>query len=261
MADIPPTQPTKRKALNKDQLNILYTLYKFRFCTTDLLRTTQSKQISRQYMNTRLRILCEQEYIGRKYDSSYKLQAKFAQYYLLPKGIEILKQHPEYFNAQVLRNIKKDTSASERFVRHCINIFSVYAKLKEQYGKTSDSGFYFYTKSYMVGYIVDSFPKPLPDAFVSFKVSADRQVRHSVVECFDDTMPHSVMRRKIERIIDHADGGEWSLTASYPEVLLICETERLKKNVQQWAKQEYDRGWSNDLVINVVSLGESDWKL
>src|SRR5487761_1142882 len=98
MPDIPTTIPTRHKALNKDQLNILYALYKFRFGTTDLLRTTQTKQISRQYMNTRLRILCEQEYIGRRYDSSYKLQAKFAQYYLLPKGVEVLKQHPEIFN-------------------------------------------------------------------------------------------------------------------------------------------------------------------
>src|ERR1700691_4894520 len=99
------TQPSHRKALNKEQLNVLYALYKFRFATTDLLRTTQNKQLTRQYMNTRLRILREQEYIGRRYDTTYRLQAKFAQYYLLPKGIAVLKQHPEHFNPQVLRNI------------------------------------------------------------------------------------------------------------------------------------------------------------
>jgi hypothetical protein len=210
-------------------------------------------------MNTRLRILCEQEYIGRRYDSSYKLQAKFAQYYLLPKGIDVLKQHPEIFNAQILKNIKKDVNASERFVRHSINIFNVYAKLKEQYDETSNGSFYFYTKSYMVGYIVDSFPKPYPDAFASFRSQPSKDIGHYITECFDDTMPQSVMRKRIEQLIDHADSDEWSLTQSYPTILLVCENDRIKKNVQRWAAQESDRGWSSDLVIKVVSLDDEKW--
>jgi DNA-binding HxlR family transcriptional regulator len=71
------SNPTHRKTLNNNQLQVLYSLYKFRFGTTDLLRATQDKSISRQFMNRRLQVLCDQEYIGRKYDSSYKLQAKF----------------------------------------------------------------------------------------------------------------------------------------------------------------------------------------
>lgn len=261
MPDISATQPSHRKALNKDQLNVLYTLYKFRFGTTDLLKTTQSKHISRQYMNTRLRILCDQGYIGRRYDSSYKLQAKFAQYYLLPEGIEILKQHPEHFSSQVLRNIKIDIDASDRFARHCINIFAAYARLRERYGEISGNSFHFYTKSYMVGEKAEGFPAPLPDAFASFKTSADRKTQHYIVECFDDTMPHSVMRKKVERLVDHADSDNWSLTSSYPAILLICETERLRRNTQQWAKQELERGWSNDLVINAVGLNGEKWEL
>jgi DNA-binding HxlR family transcriptional regulator len=261
MTDLSTTKPIRRKALNKDQLNILYTLYKFRFGTTDLLRTTQSKQISRQYINTRLRILCEQEYIGRRYDSSYKLQAKFAQYYLLPKGIEILRQHPEIFNVQILKNIKKDVNASESFARHAINIFKVCAKLKEQYGDTSNGSFHFYTKSYMVGYIVDSFPKPLPDAFASFRATLGRAIEHYIIECFDDTMPQSVMRKRIEQLVDHADSDEWSLTKSYPNILLVCEIDRIQKSVQRWVTQESYRGWSNDLAINVVALDANKWEL
>jgi hypothetical protein len=199
------TQPSHRKALNKDQLNVLYALYKFRFGTTDLLKITQSKTISRQYMNKRLHILYEQQYIGRRYDSSYKLQAKFAQYYLLQKGIEVLKQYPGHFNKQVLRNIKIDVKASDRFVQHSANIFAIYARLKELHGEASGSNFHFYTKSYMIGEKAEEFPKPLPDAFASFKVIKNKPVQHYFIECFDGTMPQSVMRKRIEQLIDHAE--------------------------------------------------------
>jgi len=243
-----PYQPSHRKTLNKNQLSILYTLYKFRFGTTDLLRTTQTKPITRQYMNTRLRILCEQEYIGRRYDSSYKLQAKFAQYYLLPKGIVMLKQYPEHFHAQVLRNIKRDEGASERFARHSINVFAIYAKLKDKYGEDVGGSLYFYTKSYMVGEKAEGFPKPLPDAFASF---GDE---HYIIECFDDTMPQSAMKKRIEQLVENADSGDWILTKGYPSVLLVCETVRLQKLVRRWADVELERGWSDDLSIEVKAL-------
>jgi hypothetical protein len=249
------TKPIHRKTLNKDQLNVLHALYKFRFGTTDLLKTTQSKQITRQYMNKRLQILSEQEYIGRRYNKSYKLQAKFAQYYLLPKGIEVLKKHPEHFKSQILRNIKKDIDASERFARHSINVFTVYTQLKELYGDISGDGFHFYTKNYMVGERAEGFPKPLPDGFISFRPSEDKPVCHYLVECFDDTMPQSAMRKRIEQLVDHADSEEWTLTNEYPGILLVCETERLQKNVERWAKQEVERSWQNSLTIEIVTIG------
>ena len=248
------TQPSHRKALNKDQLNVLYALYKFRFGTTDLLKIIQSKNISRQYMNKRLRILCEQEYIGRRYDSSYRLQAKFATYYLLPKGIEVLKQRPEHFNKQILRNIKKDVDASDRFARHSINVFAVYAEIKELYGEVTSKDFYFYTKSYMVGDRAEDFPKPLPDAFASFRTIDNQKIEHYLIECFDDTMPQSVMKRRIKQLIDHADSDEWTLTNTYPDVLLVCETERLHKNVQRWTNAELEQSWSNETIIQVKMI-------
>src|SRR5215471_11927841 len=114
-------QPINRKPLNYEQLHVLDSLYNFRFGTTDLLATSMSKPTSRRFMNERLRVLCEQEYIGRRYDSSYRLQARFASYYLLPKGIEVLKKKSKEYRTSVLRNIRKDNAASDRFAQHCIN--------------------------------------------------------------------------------------------------------------------------------------------
>ncbi len=205
-------------------------------------------------MNKRLHILCEHEYVGRRYDSSYRLQAQFAQYYLLPKGIEVLKQKPEHFNKQILRNIKRDINASDRFARHSINVFAVYTKLKQLYGEVSGDSFHFYTRSYMTGDKAEGFPKPLPDVFASFRRPSDHRLKHYLVECFDDTMPQSVMKKRIEQLVDHADSEEWALTKEYPNILLVCETERLQKLAKKWADTALEQGWSNNLIIEAKTL-------
>jgi hypothetical protein len=74
-------------------------------------------------------------------------------------------------------------------------------------------------------------------------------------------MPQSVMRKRIEQLVDHADSDEWSLTKSYPNILLVCEIDRIQKSVQRWVTQESYRGWSNDLAINVVALDANKWEL
>jgi hypothetical protein len=231
------TQPSHRKALNKDQLNVLYALYKFRFGTTDLLKATQSKSISRQYTNKRLQILCEQEYIG-----------------LLPRGIEILKRYPGHFDKQVLRNIKRDIGASDTFVEHSLTVFALYSRLRELYGEVSGKGFYFYTKSYLAGDKTEGFPKVLPDVFATFRTSEKKSAIHYLIDCLDIPMPQSAMKKRIMRFIDHADSDEWTLTKKYPNILLVCETERIQKNVERWVKQELEKSWVEDLHIEVVAI-------
>jgi hypothetical protein len=130
----------------------------------------------------------------------------------------------------------------------------VYARLKELYGDTSGNGFHFYTKNYMTGEKAEEFPKPLPDAFASFRTTELKPAKHYLIECFDDTMPQSAMRKRIEQLVDHADSNEWTLTKAYPNMLLVCETERLQKSVERWAKQEVERSWQDILTIEALRI-------
>ena len=138
-------EPTYRKPLNTKQLKVLYALYKFRFANEEQLAKYQG-DVSRRYMHERVRVLVEQEYIGRRFDDSYRLAGKPAIYYLLPRGIDVLKLHPKDFNTQILRYIRRDINASERFARHSINIFAIYCQFKDRYG----DNFKFFTKSYLI---------------------------------------------------------------------------------------------------------------
>jgi hypothetical protein len=243
-------QPIARKALNQKQLLILHILYKFRFGTEALL-TKHQATITQRYMHERLRILCEQQYIGRTYNGSFKLAGKPAYYYLLPKGIAILKQRPDDFDYQVLRNIRKDAKASDRFVEHSLNVLETCIAMKTKYGE----GLKFFTGSYIHQY--DYFPMPLPDAYATIQVADKQTTRHIIIECFDTTKPDFVIRKRIEQLIDHADSGEWPAD-KYPELLFICNTVVLKKKVEKWAAKSLEASWLEDLIVTVKLTSELD---
>jgi protein involved in plasmid replication-relaxation len=233
MTDI---QPTHRKALNKSQLQILYLLYKFRFGTTELFVKSQNNKISRQYMNVRLRILCEQEYIGRKYDSSYKLSGKPATYHLLPKGIKLLKQRPDDFNPKVLKNIGNDRWAKARFINHCLVVFDICCTLKKLYGDELK----FFTGSYLKLPKYEYFPQPLPDAYLSFKQD---KAKHFLLDYFESSVPFFVLKRRVKYYVSYAEDNLWSKKSRLPAILFVCDTEELRKKVETEVVKALDRSW------------------
>lgn len=243
------TPPTHRKSLNPNQLQVLDTLYHFRFGTTDLLASTMSKHTSRRFMNERLRVLCEQEYIGRRYDSSYRLQAKFATYYLLPNGINTLKQQPEKYQAKTLRNIRKDINASDRFVGHSLGVFAAYASLKPLYG----ASFTFDTKSNLSHPDFDYFPEVLPDGYAAYSAKSGER-KHFMLECFDATKPQKFLRQRIAQIIDHEYTDGWKDGDPYPEILIVCDTEELRQKAQKWVIKIVEDEAAEEMKFYVTSL-------
>ncbi len=87
------TEPPIHKPLNQKQLSLLDTLYRFRFATTELLTQTLGTS-NKGKMNQRLKLLLDQEYIGRRYEKTYHLTGRHASYFLQAKGIKALKDRP-----------------------------------------------------------------------------------------------------------------------------------------------------------------------
>ncbi len=100
------TIPRPRKHLNEQQNEILQILYKFRFATIELIVQYQELD-SAKYTHTRLKILLEKKYIGRNYSGQDKIHGRPANYYLLTKGIWVLKEDPD-INTKALNGIYKD---------------------------------------------------------------------------------------------------------------------------------------------------------
>ena len=119
-----------RKKLNAEQLEVLELLYKFRFGSNDLIAQYFGKK-DRSFVFKRLSILLEQGLIGKRFDSSYRIQGKPAAYYLCPAGARKLQER----NPDRPINIKaiyKDKTVSEQFIEHCFGVLQLYLQLKER---------------------------------------------------------------------------------------------------------------------------------
>lgn len=234
-------QPRYRKQLNEQQRDILALLARFRFGTSTLL--SHFFATTSRYTHERLRILVEQDYTGKRYDASYKLAGRPAEYYLLPKGIAALAEN-DTVSPKLVKLLAKDEHASDRFVRHCLSILSAAVQLKRQYGDTLQ----FRTRSDYAGN--ELFPQPLPDGYAFIQNKEKRT--HYFIECFDGTMPESVMRATITRHVEFYDNDNWESDTPYPTIVLICRDERLKTKVEKWVQKSLDEGWSDDVRFEAL---------
>lgn len=151
------------RKLNQNQIDVLLLLYKFRYATSNLL--TQKLELQhRNSINSRLRILQEQEYIGRKYDKSYKMMNKPASYFMLPKGLAALRGMDGISN-NVLKNMYKDAGATNEFVERNLAIFGICNKLEDIFGQRFDM----FSKSELTD--MEGMPEALPDGLVRLKTS------------------------------------------------------------------------------------------
>ncbi len=243
------TEAKHRRKLNDEQLEVLELLYKFRFGSNDLIAQYFGKK-DRSFVFKRLKILLEQELIGKRFDSSYRIQGKPAAYYLLPGGARKLQEHRDSEDDQVnIKGIYKDKFVSETFIQHSLNIFASYNQLKAHYGNSID----FFTKSDLATY--DHYPKPLPDAFLSLE--AEGSTKHFFVEVQENSQPFFTAVRKVKKYIDYKESGDWAITETdFPTILFICESASLQKRLQKQIAKMLDKTLTDDLVFATATIEE-----
>lgn len=217
-----------RRKLNSDQLLVLKLLFKFRFGSNDLVAQYFGKK-DRSYVFKRLTILLKQDYIGKRFDSSYRIQGKPAAYYLTPAGARILKSSFEDIELNI-KSIYKDKTVSESFVQHCLDVFAVHNQLKDIYGDK----LLFFTKSQLASY--DYFPDKSPDAYIRLKNGEGES--QFFLDIYHDSQPFFTIVRRIKQYISYCEDGDWGATETdFPKVLVVCESVSTQKRlIKQMAK-------------------------
>jgi ATP-dependent Clp protease ATP-binding subunit ClpA len=109
--------------------------FRYRFTTSELLAKFENQK-HLQVTRSRLATLEKQGYIGRRYDNSYKLQGKFAAFYLLPKGLQYLKSI-DAAEPQALKMMYNDPKASDKFVDFCLQVMD-HGTLTDNNGRKAD---------------------------------------------------------------------------------------------------------------------------
>jgi hypothetical protein len=236
-------QPKYRRPLNNHQLAILNTLYKFRFITASLLAQNQNARHVR-VISDRLKILVDQEYIGMNYDSSYKIKGQPATYYLLPKGVRYLRQQL-YVQESALRSIYHDKRATPSVIAHRLSVFEIFIHFKNTYPKR----FKFFSKTELMN--KNHVPKTKPDAHL-----IDTQTnQHYFMDYLEDSASFWALRKTIKRYIAFAELGIWQKhkpDTPHPHILLICESEQLRKRVEHLVDRELDSSYV-ELSVEVIT--------
>lgn len=233
------------KKPTKKQLELLLLLYKFRFITVELACKVLNAR-SANSLRDRLAKLVEQGYVGRRYDASYRIKSRHAEYFLLSKGVAALKQQTAC-NEAVLHNMHKDKTASNTFVHQKLAIMDAYCHLQ-------GTGVKFLTQSQLAGF--SGFPKPLPDGFMSFKNKQGSV--YFFLEVFREAEPFFVaLHRRAKRFVEYSESGDWQIAQKsrpFPAVLLVCETPSLQKRISKKLSKLVEATWSEELRIYSTTI-------
>ena len=215
------SQPKYRRPLNPKQLDILIILYKFRFANVDLFcRFLDLDNQSGMYK--RLKILEDQNYIGRIFTNQDMIDRRPALYYLRTAGVNYLKTI-DGVSHKAIANTVRDNNRKRSFIDRCLMILELHNKLRQLYGNKLQ----FYAKPEISDY--DFFPKNLPDGYMLINE------KPYMLEWFASNTPYQQIRGKISQLLTHYDSGEWDSSGEdYPTILFICAdvyVERLVKRI------------------------------
>ena len=196
---------TYRRPLNSQQLKTLHLLYWYRFCTAKQLAHSLSKP-SHKAIQNKLQILEAQGFIGKRYDKSYKLAGRPAEYYITPKGArELEKAKPGTTNQWATKSLYKNKTVSDDFLRHCITVTEVSQRLRDIYGDSSK--LLRFSKSYMAQY--DYYPKWTPDLHLEVPKKGSTPARRYFLDVWDGTKPFFVSVRKTRNYVSFKESDEW----------------------------------------------------
>ncbi len=220
-------------------------LYWYRFCTSKQLARSFDKASSKVIQN-KLQILEAQGLIGKRYDKSYKLAGRSAEYFITPKGARVLeKAIPDSTNAWATKSLYKNKTVSDDFLKHCITVTETAQRLRAIYGDSKK--LHILPKSYMAQ--CDYYPSWAPDLHIEVLGKGEAPTNHYFVDIWDGTKPFFVSVRKTRNYTNFKDSGDWQEDEPYPAIVAICEDERTQKKLNRQMKRILAEAWDDELVF------------
>lgn len=240
-----------RRALNQQQIDTLYTLYYYRFCTSAQLATFLKKPHARAIQN-KLLILEAQGFIAKRYTSRYKLAGRAAEYYLRPAGARALERAlPHSTTPRAVQNLYKNSTVSDVFLKHCIAVTTLSLQLRSLYGSNLEC-FSASTMTPSSGY-----PEWKPDLHVRLATNEEPGTLHYFIDVWDGIKPFFVSVRKIRNYVNYREEDIWDeTTAPFPAILAVCENTYSQKKLSRQMKRIMNEGWgdNDDLLFATTTF-------
>ncbi len=250
MATSKNNQVTYRRPLNDQQIETLHVLYWYRFCTSKQLARLLNKANHKAIQN-KLQILEAQGLIGKRYESSYKLAGRAAEYFITPQGARQLeKRKPGTTNRWTDKSLYKNRTVSDNFLKHSITVTETAMKLNQLYG--SGKQWDVVTKCYMAQ--LAAYPAWTPDLHLEAQENTDTTTRDCFIDIWDDTAPFFVSVRKTRNYVRFRESGEWYEDAPFPVILAVCYDERLQYKLGQQMRRILKEQDDEELLFATTTI-------
>ncbi len=177
---------------------------------------------------SRLSILERRGILATRYNSSYKLKGRAAEYYLTPLGLRALRRQAKLdgLDERAIKASYKDKTASEHFIHSSLALFALSNHLVRLYPNLQT-----FTKRELAEY--DYFPAQLPDIFASYKTKTG--VKRFFIELFTEETPAFAIDRRLRQFVKYYEDDEWAITETpFPIILCIAENTDMEKKLHRY---------------------------
>jgi len=215
-----------RSSVSSSQVAVLELLCQFRFASVDLLSLSLNLKTV-PGLRRKLKILVDQGYAGRRYDSSYRIKGMPVAYYITAKGLKALQALPghEHIDERFIKSCYRDKSTTVPFIEQYLAIYQSAHDLKRLYPEIK-----FFTRRGLIPFT--HFPENPPDAFLGLRQAGDSDARRFFLDYIPDDMPRYPLDSKIAKYVQYFEEDGWAPSKSpLPTMLLLCESVATERRV------------------------------
>jgi hypothetical protein len=239
-----------RKVVSSGQLAILELLYKYRFGSIELLRISLGLHEG-PGLYKKLKILVDGKYVGKRYESSYRIKGIPAAYHLLAKGFRELQKLPNYpsIDEKLIKYSYRDNTVKQPFIADNLCLYSTALELMRLYPELK-----LFTQRDLAHR--PHFPKKLPDGFVSLKATAHDKPFRYFLDIIPDDTPRYIVDKKIVDYYEFFDEYDWEVKtkSKLPAMLLLTESGSYEKRLQRLVDKKQRALDSDDLEYFTSTL-------
>ncbi|HUD44445.1 MAG TPA: replication-relaxation family protein [Patescibacteria group bacterium] len=244
--------------ITKKQQEILTLLPRFRFLNRLQIQSLLHHKDENR-INIWLKDLVENHYIKRLYDNGIVGKNRIpAVFYLDTLGIRFVKGLG-WYEKDTINKLYRDKNRTENFRNHCLTLATICTQLEQKADdilkytyttetdrKKSDNPYHFLTSSDITIDLCFS------------KQQKGRKMRYYILTLFDATLPKYRVRKRIRQLREFYFSNDWedNMNASFPTLLLVCETKERMIYAKRFAKQIFAEDKPDDLSVNFATVGD-----
>ena len=233
----------KRSVLKQGQIDILETLYKYRFGSRQLLANSLGIK-SGSNLFEKLNVLMKHGFVARRYDKSCKLRGVPAAYYLLQSI-----HGSERVTDAIIKASYRDKVVGQSFVNHVVEVYVHTNRLQRKHPPLK-----VFLRREMALY--SYFPTNPPDAFLSLKTNDGLQ--RFFFDVVSKDTPPSAINRRLVNYMEFFDDDGWDATGSdLPKLLFLLENPAAENRLRRAAHAVRSRFDLDDEIEIYTATAES----